>query len=236
MMRIYLITNTRSLNPEGGCKVYVGQTEQTLQDRLDWHHWDAKRGTSYVIYCAMRKYGLDAFKIEELATAITQQELNDLEIAFIAKYKSFPYELGYGYNMTSGGDKPPNHKGRKQTPEWIAKRSMFGPKNPSFGKQYRLGAILPESSREAIREKTQVRMDSYTPEQRKETTAAGRTRIAELRAQGIKCGGPVVGSTRAKEAQQKANAYWTPERRAAKAEAMKIENARRKEVKEGVSL
>lgn len=89
---IYKITNI--ING----KVYIGQTIQTIEARWEQH----KRSSTYkkyALYYAMRKYGLDNFKIEMIEQC-DNKELNDKEIEWIAFYNSYRE----GYNMTLGGD------------------------------------------------------------------------------------------------------------------------------------
>ncbi len=69
------------------------------------------------IHCAIRKYGIDAFEISEIATAQTAEELNALESQKIKEYQADV--RGIGYNLTSGGESP------KQTPELIARLSAL---------------------------------------------------------------------------------------------------------------
>lgn len=119
--RIYKITNT--ING----KAYIGQTTRTIHYRFD-HHKRAKNGCRKLIF-AFNKYGRDNFYIEEIATANSQDELDALEVYFIASLKS----IENGYNLESGGK-----SGRKKTKEQkqllSLKMSAFG--NPFYGKKH----------------------------------------------------------------------------------------------------
>lgn len=94
-MIIYKITNT-----ENG-KVYIGQTIRSLSHRRSQHITRALKGDrDHKLYMAMRKYGIDKFRFEEICSVLSPEYLNELETYFIAKYDSF----AHGYNMTPGGD------------------------------------------------------------------------------------------------------------------------------------
>lgn len=96
-MVIYCITNR--ING----KVYIGKTEKTIKDRWKKHVATAFKGDSqFYIHKAMRKYGIETFQVVELASATTLEELDQLEIKFIAEYRS--NDPQFGYNMTTGGE------------------------------------------------------------------------------------------------------------------------------------
>lgn len=86
----------RYTSPSG--KVYIGLTCRTLGDR-------AKGGSGYkgchVFLNAIKKYGLENFKIEIVSDNLTYDEANWLEQYMIAYHNSFNRK--YGYNLTKGG-------------------------------------------------------------------------------------------------------------------------------------
>lgn len=86
---VYCIENT--LNG----KRYIGITTRTIKERFV-EHCKAK---SY-IGKAIRKYGVENFKLYELAVANSREELCNLEVYYIEKYNTFKN----GYNQTIGGD------------------------------------------------------------------------------------------------------------------------------------
>jgi group I intron endonuclease len=90
---IYQITNI--ING----KIYIGKTEKTIEERFKQHCRDAKRQTceKRPLYAAMRKYGVENFKIELLEETDMPEER---EIYWIEKKGSFKN----GYNATIGGD------------------------------------------------------------------------------------------------------------------------------------
>lgn len=86
---VYCIENTL----DG--KRYIGITTRTIKERFA-EHCKAK---SY-IGKAIRKYGVENFKLYELAVANSREELCNLEVYYIEKYNTFKN----GYNQTIGGD------------------------------------------------------------------------------------------------------------------------------------
>ena len=90
-------------------KIYIGQTTTTIQDRWSGHKHDACRRNYKTAICkAIKKYGYDNFTIEQIEKVCcnTKEELknqlNSLEIYYIAFYHSLTHENGY--NITKGGD------------------------------------------------------------------------------------------------------------------------------------
>lgn len=85
-------------------KKYIGQTINPNQ-RYNAHKSSAfnPKDPEYdsVIHRAFRKYGYENFKYEILAEAETIDELNGLEIYYIAHYNT---QIPNGYNVKSGGN------------------------------------------------------------------------------------------------------------------------------------
>ncbi len=93
---IYLIRNLVN------GKAYIGKTEKTVAWRFSRHKFKAKRGSTYALHAAMRKYGVHNFSVIEIASCEPYQ-LNDLEKHFISAYETFA-PAGKGYNLTLGGE------------------------------------------------------------------------------------------------------------------------------------
>lgn len=98
---IYKITN------KVNNKVYVGQTNRSLEIR--WREHKSRAGCHYTshLYSAMDKYGIDNFifeKIEEVA----EDYLDDREKFWIEYYDSSNPQKGY--NLTIGGQGNRNYK------------------------------------------------------------------------------------------------------------------------------
>lgn len=94
---IYKITNT--IND----KVYIGQTSYPIAKRFREHINRAKYESNIVrpLYSAMRKHGVENFKIELIERVKTKKLTNAREKYWINYYNSF---LGRGYNATEGGE------------------------------------------------------------------------------------------------------------------------------------
>lgn len=101
-------------------KRYVGITKQTLEERF-------KNSLGYetqkLFWRAIKKYGWDNIQHIIIADGLSHDEACDLEIKYIAKYKT--NNPKYGYNRTSGGDGTCNfsHK-NPHDDEWRKKVSI----------------------------------------------------------------------------------------------------------------
>jgi group I intron endonuclease len=97
---IYKITNIQNN------KVYIGQTIRPITERFNRHINDALHNIIDTHFArAIRKYGKESFKIEEIDSASSQEELNQKEQYWIRYYDS----VNQGYNETdaifkSGGN------------------------------------------------------------------------------------------------------------------------------------
>lgn len=93
---IYIIKN--KIND----KVYIGQTTMTVHERFMTHKKPSvlKQRSTYKLYNAMNKYGIDNFYVETLEENVPLEKLDELEIKYISQYNSY----NDGYNSTPGGD------------------------------------------------------------------------------------------------------------------------------------
>ena len=112
---IYLITN-----PING-KVYVGKTIH-YKGRMKKHEYSGKNPKHYFSR-AIRKYGWENFTKEILIDEVPEEDLNNLEINYIAFYDSFGPG---GYNLTEGGG---GFSGYKHTEEQLQAQSKRTRKN-----------------------------------------------------------------------------------------------------------
>ena len=80
-------------------KVYVGKTEFSIEKRFKEHCTDAfrDRNEKRPLYAAMRKYGIEHFKIELIEETENPEER---EIYWIGYFNGYTQ----GYNATKGGD------------------------------------------------------------------------------------------------------------------------------------
>lgn len=92
---IYLVTNTVN------GKQYVGQTTRSLKRRWQFHLRSVRGGSKYALHCAIRKYGAAAFKVEQIDSAETLEELNEKEARYVLQLATL---APGGYNLTTGGD------------------------------------------------------------------------------------------------------------------------------------
>lgn len=91
-------------------KIYIGQTSRTIQYRWEQHIRNSRKKNNLEyknkFHRALRKYGKDNFKIEELISAVTRTEkqlkesLNFLESYYIQEFDCYKH----GYNSSWGGD------------------------------------------------------------------------------------------------------------------------------------
>lgn len=130
-------------------KIYIGQTTQTLKERLRRHVMPSNRRTM-AISRAIAKHGLENFNIEVVCECLSMKDLNEKESFYIEKYNSMSPN---GYNLNGGGKNrrmseetkkkiSEAMKGKKKTPEHVKKvtesRLLSYKENPEMIK--RLGS------------------------------------------------------------------------------------------------
>jgi group I intron endonuclease len=76
-------------------KIYVGQTKSTIAARLSSH-----LKSSTLMGSALRKYGIESFRINIIDTALSKEILDEKERYWIATLSCKP---PHGYNIASGG-------------------------------------------------------------------------------------------------------------------------------------
>jgi group I intron endonuclease len=77
---------------------YVGQTTKTLEHRWKQHCSEKRR--NYHLYNAIKKYGKDAFTVEEVAQYDNMEDLNNAEAYYVEWYNCLTPN---GYNLKEGG-------------------------------------------------------------------------------------------------------------------------------------
>jgi hypothetical protein len=100
-------------------KIYIGQTHNTIQKRFKQHTNLAGKDETY-FHNALKKYGVDSFKLEEIDSADTKEEADYLEKFWISFYHSD--NRIYGYNSTNGGGGTVGYKHSKESNQ---KKSEF---------------------------------------------------------------------------------------------------------------
>lgn len=97
---IYKITNLVNQS------IYIGQTVNTIahrwRDHLDTYSNSNSKSHYYILYKAMRKYGIQNFEITEVEQC-DNNLLNEREYYWIKQFDSY-YLHNHGYNMTWGGE------------------------------------------------------------------------------------------------------------------------------------
>lgn len=96
MYEVYLITNM--IND----KKYVGVTCRRYQERYKEHLSAASSGSNLLLHNAMRKYGVENFKVSLVAADVPEDRICAAEQHYVKVYNTF-YQTGHGYNMTEGG-------------------------------------------------------------------------------------------------------------------------------------
>jgi len=110
--------------------IYIGYTQKKLITRIRRHVI-----TNSYIGNALRNYEIKNFKVEVLWETKNKKDACIVEKAAICAYRT---QFPNGYNLTSGGENPPNHKGEKQSKEHIINRSeaLKGRIGPMQGKHH----------------------------------------------------------------------------------------------------
>lgn len=111
-------------------KQYVGQTSRTLEQR--WREHCSKSSQCTYLHHAIKKYGKENFKVEQIDIALDQEELDYKESQYIKCYNTLAPN---GYNLDTGGG-----LGRKASDITCYKlkeshADMSGKNNPMFGKK-----------------------------------------------------------------------------------------------------
>ena len=111
MSCIYKITNIVNN------KIYIGQTIDPIEYRLQEHIWDAYRWVNKKddrkcasrLYPAIIKYGKEQFKIEVVHEILPGEKIDELEQYYIKLFNARDPKIGY--NIAEGGNKPPSRLG-----------------------------------------------------------------------------------------------------------------------------
>lgn len=119
-------------------RTYVGQTGENFQRRY-WHHqWKLRNNChdNSHLQAAWNKYGEENFEYFIIEVVDDKSKLNDLEIAYIANYKS----IDKSYNMALGG------VGKRGVPMSEKSKQIVGQKN----REHMLGSKLSQETRDKM--------------------------------------------------------------------------------------
>lgn len=128
ILEVYKISNTVN------SKVYVGITNQGYKTRWYKHCSDSIRECGFPLHNAMRKHGIDNFKIEVIEVCSNIEQLKEREKYWIKELKSRTTENGY--NLTEGGDGTFGRKHSEETKEKISKKHSREVKQYSLEGEY----------------------------------------------------------------------------------------------------
>jgi group I intron endonuclease len=102
-------------------KGYVGQyVKPNPNGRWSSHLSKAKKGCKYLLHQAIRKYGVESFKVQTLCIC-PKESLGNMEAYYAEQLETYCWDNPGGYNMVWCGNQP--RLGMKNTPEMIAKVS-----------------------------------------------------------------------------------------------------------------
>lgn len=105
MYKVYKITNLVNN------KIYIGCTQQTLEERFESHVVSAvKKNKNAIFLASIRKYGRENFHMELIQEYSSQEDMYTGEIYWIKYFDSQNREIGY--NMTPGGGGGPTNLGK----------------------------------------------------------------------------------------------------------------------------
>lgn len=82
-------------------KLYIGQTEFSINHRFSKHITEANCGRGYAIARAIRKYGKENFTIELICVCNSRESASLKEKEFIQLFQTT--DKKYGYNLAAGG-------------------------------------------------------------------------------------------------------------------------------------
>ena len=130
-------------------KRYVGICKGSAKKR--WGICGKKYDRHPVMSAAISKYGWDNIKHEIVASNLSQKEAMQMEEMLIAKYKTFPPSLGFGYNCTTGGEsRIPTDEQREKVGEYFREWWSI-PENRENIIKSRIGKRKPMSEEEKAR-------------------------------------------------------------------------------------
>ena len=163
---VYLVEN--SVNG----KTYVGKTKFDVGVRMKSHLRAASKGSKYAFHRAIRKYGIDAFRIEAVEICESEESALEAEMYWVEWYQSFG---PLGYNMTAGGR---GNIGHKHTDESRAKMrsALVGHKPCAEAHRRSL-----EVRRCGFSEPAKARMAAAQKERRKREKESGGSPLAGIK-------------------------------------------------------
>lgn len=233
MYEIYVVTNGAN------GKKYVGQTGCGYEKRWKAHR-NASRTIDNYFYRAIRKYGVEQFSIEVVATCETREEANTLEIQWIADLRSLDREEGYNGMLGGDGSNPTEITKQKssetkklmfQDPEFKAMMTAAstGKNHTQQGRQNIAKALEGNQYRKGIPHSEEIK------EQIRQSVARAYAEGRHAPSAGLKKGtklGPMPEEEKIKRSVAQKGRIRTPEHSAAIAEGWRLRRERLKELEE----
>jgi hypothetical protein len=104
-------------------KKYIGYTEKDIEERLNEHIKDSKKGSETHFHRAIRKYGSNCIITEKIDECLTEEEAKLKEIYYINYFDTYKN----GYNMTPGGSggNTKSKYSKSQMEKWGANRKRL---------------------------------------------------------------------------------------------------------------
>lgn len=129
-------------------KVYIGITTKSLEERFEGHLNRMRQGDKRHLYCAMRKYGIENFSIEQIDSALTYEELLEKEKYYIKLFNS----CEDGYNLTYGGDTNPMEMEtvKKAHDQKMREQSVRDKISQTMKEKYRDGKLFSEEHKKHL--------------------------------------------------------------------------------------
>lgn len=99
---------------------YVGQTIRGAAERFKFHRYDAlaenyAKKSNLAVYRWMRKHGIENIRFRVLETGLDVAELDDREVEWIAKLKTYAVDNPGGLNLAVGGASVRGYKHTEET-------------------------------------------------------------------------------------------------------------------------
>lgn len=189
--RIYMVRNT------GNGKIYIGQTVHSVEHRWRKHCSTARRKRGH-FPCALVKHGIESFRISPVFSASDQDELNVLEILYIALRKSADPRIGYNLALGGGAGRPSDasrermcaaqklrfqtetdSEGTREKRSAATKRWLSENPHPMLGKKMSAESIEKTAVKNRGRRNhknavlLKIRMQNLTPEQKRAIALKG---------------------------------------------------------------
>lgn len=176
---IYKITNL--ING----KVYIGLTTRLLRERFASHlcmAFSEKKDLHCKFHNALRKYGKENFKVEQIDSAESKEELDRKEQYWISYYNS----IEEGYNMKEGGFKGTGYRhseeARRKISEMNHQRVYSDQARRNMSEAQKKVPHLPHTE-ETKRKMSETRMGHLTSQETRDKISrsnSGKKRTAEM--------------------------------------------------------